>query len=111
MESVDMDLKINNQIPGNASNAPAGRTEGTAGGLGLGGKQRLQSAGSIGADRVEISSLTEQIADGLSTESAQRSNRVSHLAALFSSGRYSVAPGNVSRALISHSLAKTSESA
>jgi hypothetical protein len=102
-----MDLKISSQIQNNAPNAPAGRPEGAAGQVGPGGTHRLQSVGSIGADRIEISSLTEQIAGGLSTESAQRSDRVRHLAALFSSGRYSPAPSDVSRALISHALAKT----
>lgn len=107
-----MDLKINNQIPNNALSAPAGRPDGAAGQVGAGNKHRLQSVGSVGADRIEISSLTGRIADGLSTESARRSDRVGHLAALYGSGRYSPAPSDVSRALISHALAnKTSESA
>lgn len=106
-----MDLKINNQIPNNASSVPAGRLEGTAVEAVRGGTTRLQSVDSIGGDRIDISSLTEQITAGLSTESAQRSNRVRHLADLYSSGRYSAAPGDVSRALISHALAKPPESA
>lgn len=102
-----MDLKISSQIQNNTPSTPTGRTEGAAGQVTPGGKHRLQSAGSIGADRIEISSLTEQIADGLSTESARRSDRVRHLAALYSSGRYSPASSDVSRALISHALSGT----
>jgi hypothetical protein len=106
-----MDLKIDGRILSDASSTPVGRTEGAAGEVSLGGKRRLQSVGSIGADRIEISSLTERIADGMSTESAQRSDRVRHLAALYSSGRLSPAPSDVSRALIAHALAsKTTES-
>ena len=100
-----MDLKINSQIPSNASSAPAGRPEGAALPVGPGGKYRLQSVGAIGADRIEISSLAERIADGLRTDSAQRSDRVRHFAALYCSGRYSPAPSDASRALISHALA------
>ena len=100
-----MDLKISNQIPIDSSSAPTARTDGVANEVGLGGRHRVQSAGSIGADRIEISSLTERISDGMNTESAQRSDRVRHLAALYSSGRYSPAPSDVSRALISHALA------
>lgn len=107
-----MDLKINGQIPNNASSALAGRPEGMGVPVGPGGKHRLQSVGAIGADRIEISSLTERIADGLSKDSAQRSDRVRHFAALYSSGRYSPAPSDASRALITHALAnKTSVSA
>lgn len=107
-----MDLKINSQIPNNASSAPAGRAEGAAGQVAPERQRRLQSVGSIGADSIEISSLTERIADGLSTESAQRSDRVLHLAALYASGRYSPAPSDTSGALISHAIAnRTSESA
>jgi hypothetical protein len=106
-----MDLKIDSRILNDASTTPVGRTGGAAGEVGLGGKHRLQSVGSIGADRIEISSLTERIADGMSAESAQRSDRVRHLAALYSSGRLSPAPSDVSRALIAHALAgKTTES-
>jgi hypothetical protein len=110
VKSANMDLRIDTRIPSDASTTPAGRTEGTAGDAGPGGKHRLQSVGSIGADRIEISSLTERIADGMSTESAQRSDRVRHLAALYSSGRLSPAPSDVSRALVAHALAsKTTE--
>ena len=98
-----MDLKINSQIPNNISHAPAGRTEGASGPAGL-GQQRLHSVGGAGADHIEISSLTEQISSGLSVESAQRGDRVRHLAALYSSGRYSPAATDISRALISHAL-------
>ena len=106
-----MDLKINSQIPNSAANAPTGRPEGVAGQLGPGGKLRLQSMGSIGADHIEISSLTERIADGMSADAAQRSERVNNLAALYSSGRYSPNASDLSRALTSHALAKMPDSA
>ena len=104
-----MDLKIGSQIQNNASSTPAGRPEGATGRAGPGGNHRLQSVASIGEDRIEISSLTGQIAEGMSAESAARSERVSHLAALYGSGHYSPVPSDVSRALISHALANTSE--
>ena len=99
-----MDLKISDPIQSNSLGAPASRTEGVGAPPALGGKQRLQSVGSVGADSIEISSLTGRIAEGLSTDSAQRSGRVRQLAALYSAGRLAAPAGDVSRALISHAL-------
>jgi hypothetical protein len=104
-----MDLKISDPMQSNALGG-AGRTEGATGLAGRGGKPNLRSVGSTGSDRIEISSLTGRIAEGLSAASARRSDRVSQLTALYSSGRYAASAENVSRAMIAHALGnKTSE--
>lgn len=104
-----MDLKISDPMQTNALGG-AGRTEGASGLAGRGGRSNLRSTGSTGSDSIEISSLTGRIAEGLSTASAQHSDRVRQLTALYSSGRYSASAENVSRAMISHALGKrTSE--
>ena len=57
-----------------------------------------------GSDHVEISSLSEGIASANSAQEAQQAARVSHLAALYASGRYRVDSQAVSKAIVSSAL-------
>ena len=71
--------------------------------IGSGGSRSSSRTGAS-TDRVEISSLSGQIADASSASAAAQANRVSQLAALYASGRYQVDSSALSRAMVSQSL-------
>lgn len=63
------------------------------------------SAVDIGADQVEISSLSGNIAASADALAGQNAARVAHLAALYAKGEYQVDSGQLSRALVSDAMA------
>jgi len=100
---IIMDIRVqHNQLPGTTApqtsrpeeTAPSHKT-GPAPGPGVGGPAE---------DRVDISSLSENIAAASSAQEAQQAQRVTHLAALYGSGRYHVDALEVSRSLVSQAL-------
>jgi anti-sigma28 factor (negative regulator of flagellin synthesis) len=71
--------------------------------IGSGGNRSGSRTGAS-TDRVEISSLSGRIADASSASAAAQANRVSQLAALYSSGRYQVDSSALSRAMVSQAI-------
>jgi anti-sigma28 factor (negative regulator of flagellin synthesis) len=59
-------------------------------------------------DRVEISSLSGQIADASSASASAQANRVRQLAALYAGGRYRVDSTALSRAMVSQAVQTSS---
>jgi hypothetical protein len=68
---------------------------------------RLDHAAS-GGDRVELSGLVVEIGRAEAALSAQRSQRVQELAALYKSGRYVPDAGETSRQMVTELLANSS---
>lgn len=97
-----MSVRIYTDGLAGASLPGAGRTDELSRAPGTG----RTGAGPVGAgeDRVEISALSENIASTGTLVDAQRADRVSHLAALYQSGRYEVDPSKVSHAMVSSAL-------
>jgi hypothetical protein len=96
-------MKIQNN--GSPGSAPLETTRTQPASHDLGGSA---AAGQIIAghdgDSVSISSLSARVSDANATESQQRANRVSELAALHSRGGYQVNSNNLSNALVSQAL-------
>jgi anti-sigma28 factor (negative regulator of flagellin synthesis) len=75
-----------------------------------GASTRAGSAGSSsGADQVEISSLSGNVAAAAATLASTQADRVSQLAALYAKGEYRVDSMQLSRALISSAISSGSE--
>jgi anti-sigma28 factor (negative regulator of flagellin synthesis) len=80
-----------------------GRTQGaqpTSGTNGLPGKTIAGHEG----DSVQISGISQHLAESNALDSKQRENRVAELAALYSKGNYQVDAGALSRKLVAHSI-------
>ena len=78
--------------------------------------QKLDRAGTArsgavdsGGDRVEFSSSLGQLAQAISTDSAQRASRVQTLAADYQTGRYRADSQATSQGMISEALATSHE--
>jgi anti-sigma28 factor (negative regulator of flagellin synthesis) len=97
-----MSIRIQNDGLAGAAASETSRTQDTAqigNGTGRPGS-RFDASG----DRVEISSLSGQIADASTSSQVAQANRVSKLAAMYQSGRYQVDSMAVSRAIVSQAL-------
>jgi len=57
-----------------------------------------------GQDSAALSDLTSNISAAISADQAKTADRVSHLAALYSKGKYEVDAAGLSKALVSHAL-------
>jgi len=101
-----MDLKIGNPIHSSNSSGATGRPDGILGPETTQGTLRPASTVPNGGDQIEISSLTERIAEGLNATSVRHAEKVAHLTALYNSGRFSPSPADTSRALIAHAIDK-----
>ena len=80
-----------------------GRTQGTTQPRGLGGSPGQTIAGHEG-DTIQISGISQQLADSNALDGQQRENRVSELAALYAKGNYHVNSAALSQKLISSSI-------
>ena len=99
-------MKIQNNGSSGAAPLDNSRTQPvTPGGAGNGG----QTISGHDGDSVSISSISSQVSDANTAESQQRSSRVEELSALHARGGYQVNAANLSRALVSQSLAPGGE--
>jgi len=80
-----------------------GRTQGTAQPGGAGGAHGQTVAGHEG-DTVEISGISQQLAESNALDGKQRETRVNELTALYSKGQYNVNSAALSQKLVSHSI-------
>lgn len=97
-----MSIRIQNDGLAGAAASETSRTQDT---VQIGnGAGRPGSRFDASSDRVEISSLSGQIADASNSSQAAQANRVSKLAAMYQSGRYQVDSVAVSRALVSQAI-------
>ena len=70
-----------------------------------GSSGRAARAAGRGADRVEISALSQVISDASAAHQTRQAERVSQLGRLYRSGAYAPDPAQVSHAMINHALA------
>jgi hypothetical protein len=73
-------------------------------GVAQSGKQRGAGASGSPLDSVQISGLSERIAEASADLDAQSDQRVNALAALYASGKYEVDSKSLSRSMVSQSL-------
>jgi len=83
----------------------AGRTQSPASVSREESARKTGAARPEGHDRVELSSITGQVSGALRSEAKGRSERVAALAHQYEPGRYQPSARQVSRALVSESLA------
>jgi anti-sigma28 factor (negative regulator of flagellin synthesis) len=81
-----------------------GRTQSTPPSSTTGGFPGQSIAGHDG-DSVQISGISQHLAESNALESQQRETRISQLAASYAKGNYHVDAGALSRKLVSHSIA------
>lgn len=63
-----------------------------------------KTIGSAGGDQVDVSSVTEAIAAGISAQNLQRATRVTQLGALYARGQYSVDAAHLSSAIVGNAI-------
>ena len=97
-----MSIRIQNDQISDVAASSAGRID-QAGSPLAGGRTGTRSG--IGGDSVEVSSITESISTAISTENANRGDRVSQLAALYAGGRYNPDPAEVGKAIVANAIA------
>jgi len=97
-------MKIHNDgVQGN-NPLETGRTQNTqhpSGGSGLPGQTIAGHEG----DSIQISGISQHLAESNALDSKQRENRVAELTALYAKGNYQVNPAALSRKLVSNSIA------
>jgi hypothetical protein len=100
-----MSMRIYNDGIGGASafQPASGET-----GVQTGSTTRAGSTRYSGADQVEISSLSGNVAAATAALASQQAARVSRLAALYGRGEYQVNSMQLSRALVSNALSNSS---
>jgi len=97
-----MRIRLQNDGVAGASTSAASQTNLTQSGSSA---TPASGLGSSAADQVEISSLSENVANASSALETQQAERVSHLAAVYAQGQYQVDSVQLSHALVSHALA------
>lgn len=100
-----MSIRIHNDQAAGITASQTGRTDG-APGAGLTNSRTTQ--GGTGADRVEVSQVAESITTAISSQKLQQANRVSHLAALYASDRYTPDSTRISQALVANAVGTSS---
>ena len=97
-------MKIHNDGLQGTNPLETGRTQGTQQPGRSSGLPGQSIAGHDG-DSVQISGISQHLAESNALDSKQRENRVSELAALYAKGNYHVDAGALSRKLVSNSIA------
>ena len=97
-----MRIRLQNDGVAGASTPAASQTNLTQSGSAITPPSGISSSP---ADQVEISSLSESVANASSALDAQQAERVSQLAAIYAKGQYQVDSVQLSHALVSHALA------
>jgi anti-sigma28 factor (negative regulator of flagellin synthesis) len=82
-----------------------------------GSAEQLKPSGSSGGansvsgktteDQIEVSASTENINSALTAQNLQRSQNIQQLGALVAQGRYNIASGDISRAIVSSAIGAT----
>ena len=76
--------------------------------LSSGGANRGASSAGGGADRVDISSLSESFSSATASLDAQRADKIGRLTQLYAQGQYQLDSAAISRSLISSALSASS---
>ena len=97
-------MKIHNDGLQPANPLETGRTQGTQHPGGVNGLPGQSIAGHDG-DSVQISGISQHLAESNALDSKQREGRVAELTALYAKGNYHVNASALSRKLISNSIA------
>ena len=97
-------MKIHNDGLQGTNPLETGRTQGTQQPGGTNGLSGQSVAGHEG-DSVQISGISQHLAESNALDSKQRENRVSELAALYAKGNYHVDASALSRKLVSNGIA------
>ena len=97
-----MRIRLQNDGVAGASNSAPSQTNPTQSGSSI---TPPSGPASSATDQVEISSLSEGVANASSALDAQQAERVSQLAATYAKGQYQVDSVQLSQALVSHALA------
>jgi anti-sigma28 factor (negative regulator of flagellin synthesis) len=102
-----MSIIIQNDSLAGGAAPGVGRTDEISRPAGSPGRSTGRS-GNRGGDSVDLSSLSQSVAAASAAQDAQQAGRISHLAALYRSGQYSIDSAQVSRAMVSHALGDSS---
>lgn len=97
-------MKIHNDGLQGTNALETGRTQGAQQPGGASGLPGQTTAGHEG-DSIQISGISQHLAESNALDSKQRESRVAELAALYSKGNYQVDAGALSRKLVSNSIA------
>jgi anti-sigma28 factor (negative regulator of flagellin synthesis) len=71
------------------------------------GESTSSVSGKATEDHIEVSAAAENINSALTAQNLQHSQKIQQLGALVAGGRYSVASGDISRAIVSTALSGT----
>lgn len=96
-------MKIHNNGVQGTNPLETGRTQGTQQPGGVTGHPGHSVTGHEG-DSIQISGISQQLADSNALDSQQRENRVSQLASLYAKGHYQVNAAALSQKLVSNSI-------
>jgi anti-sigma28 factor (negative regulator of flagellin synthesis) len=96
-------MKIHSEGLQGTNPLETGRTQGTPPPESKSGLPGQTIAGHEG-DSVQISGISQHLAESNALDSKQRENRVSELTALYAKGNYKVDAGALSRKLVSNSI-------
>ncbi|GEM_PF-2759597 len=96
-------MKIHNDGLHGTNPLETGRTQGTQPTGGTNGLPAHKISGPEG-DSVQISGISQHLAESNALDSQQRENRIAHLAALYSKGHYQVNAAALSHKLVSNSI-------
>jgi len=98
---------LNDGLTG-ASGAKVGRTDETSHPAGP-SRPAVGTSAIRGGDRVDISSLSQNVGAASAAQQAQQADRATKIAGLYRSGQYHVDSALVSRAMVSQALSITDE--
>ncbi|SPE23317.1 exported hypothetical protein [Candidatus Sulfopaludibacter sp. SbA3] len=96
-----MSMRIQNDV---IATTPASQAAAAESSLPAGSSKRLGSTADAGADQIEISSLSGNVAQSSAVLASRQAARVSQLAALYAKGQYQVDSQQLSRAMVSHAI-------
>jgi anti-sigma28 factor (negative regulator of flagellin synthesis) len=97
-------MKIHNDGLQGTNPVETGRTQGPHPAGGASSLPAHKVAGHEG-DSIEISGISQHLADSNALDGKQRENRVAELAALYAKGQYNVSSKALSQKLVAHSVA------
>jgi anti-sigma28 factor (negative regulator of flagellin synthesis) len=101
-----MTIRIDSDKLAGAASSQTGQTEQVRSGRAR--SSWTQDARQTGGDSIQISSMAGAIADASAVGSAEKSERVKQLSALYASGRYQPDSLQVSRSMVSRALTESS---
>ena len=96
--------RVQNELAAGTSSARTERSPGTAG-LDRSGQAASGRAAAGSSDRIQLSSLADQILRVEGAQTAARTSRVQELGKAYAAGRYTVDPAQLSHRMVSEWLA------